>query len=163
RRAARAVVGPSDRSHRAGESVMDPGVESSRALWNRDPLVLDTVVLLSPLLAPGSLSAWRDLYRLPLPPRTLPARISRILRLGPNNLHSSRQRDRPGYRRSHSTTRASGTGFVGSLSTLASTRYFHRVSVDSDSIGTKNPFAGHASSQSTTPSFVAARRTSRYS
>src|ERR1051325_11962202 len=29
----------------------------------------------------------------------------------------------------------------------------HSASVDSDSIGTKNPFSGHARSQSTTPSF----------
>jgi hypothetical protein len=27
----------------------------------------------------------------------------------------------------------------------------HSVSVDSDSMGTKNPFSGHASSQSTSP------------
>lgn len=40
----------------------------------------------------------------------------------------------------------------------------HRVSVGSDSMGTKNPFSGHASSQSTTPWFGrAVRRTSRYS
>src|SRR5262249_17957560 len=40
----------------------------------------------------------------------------------------------------------------------------HRVLVDSDSTGTKNPFSGHASSQSTTPSLGRAlRRRSRYS
>src|SRR5205085_12661955 len=40
----------------------------------------------------------------------------------------------------------------------------HRVSVDSDSIGTKNPFSGQASSHSITPSLgEAERRTSRYS
>src|SRR6185503_5433178 len=40
----------------------------------------------------------------------------------------------------------------------------HTVSVDSDSMGTKNPFSGQASSQSTTPSFGGiAVRTSRYS
>jgi len=38
---------------------------------------------------------------------------------------------------------------VGSLSTLASTRLLHSVSVDSEATGTKKPFAGHASSQST--------------
>ena len=36
--------------------------------------------------------------------------------------------------------------------------------IDSDSMGTKKPFSGQASSQSTSPSFaLGARRTSRYS
>ena len=40
----------------------------------------------------------------------------------------------------------------------------HSVSVDSDSMGTKNPFSGHARSQLTTPSFgLGLSRTSRYS
>lgn len=40
----------------------------------------------------------------------------------------------------------------------------HNVSVDSDSIGTKKSFSGHASSQSMTPAFgLGIRRTSRYS
>jgi hypothetical protein len=40
----------------------------------------------------------------------------------------------------------------------------HSVSVDSDSMGTKNPFSGHARSQSTTPSCIGGvRRVSRYS
>jgi len=39
----------------------------------------------------------------------------------------------------------------------------HSVSVDSVSMGTKNPFSGQASSQSRTPSFgFRARRTKRY-
>ena len=43
-------------------------------------------------------------------------------------------------------------------------KIFHSVSVDSDSIGTKKPFPGQASSHSTTPSFGGAdRRFSRYS
>jgi len=71
------------------------------------------------------------------------------------------------WRRSQLTTFGSGRGLVGSLSTFASTRNFtaaHKSLVDSEATSTKNPFSGHESSQSASPSLGDdSQRRSRYS
>ena len=53
--------------------------------------------------------------------------------------------------------RGSGAGLVGSLSTLASTRYFTANRSTSDWTGTKKPLSGQARSQSSAPAFGAGR------
>lgn len=56
-----------------------------------------------------------------------------------------------------------GSGLGRLAEHLRVNEVFHRSSVDSDSTGTKNPFSGHPSNQSTTPSLTRAlRRLRRY-
>jgi len=91
------------------------------------------------LWTPASNHRSRQARLLPLRSRRMPKRNSRRM-IGSTTISRS-------FSRSPSTTLESGTFLVGSLRTLASTTYFHSVSVDAESIGTKKPFSGQASSQ----------------
>jgi hypothetical protein len=54
-------------------------LESSRALWNRTDLSLDSDETLAQILDRGELPAWRELYRLARTDRALRARIQRVV------------------------------------------------------------------------------------
>jgi hypothetical protein len=65
---------------------MDRPLETSRALWNRDRLALESDEVLAQLLDRGEMDAWRALYRLARTDRTLRARIGRIVQTVPTPL-----------------------------------------------------------------------------
>lgn len=54
-------------------------IESSRALWNRSGLDLESDEVLAQLLDRGEMAAWRMLYRLARTDPRLRARIARIV------------------------------------------------------------------------------------
>ncbi|MCK6556251.1 hypothetical protein L6Q96_16975 [Candidatus Binatia bacterium] len=55
------------------------GLETSRALWNRSGLDLESDEVLAQLLDRGEMDVWRALYRLARADRHLRARIERIV------------------------------------------------------------------------------------
>lgn len=54
-------------------------IETSRALWNRSRLALESDEVLAQLLDRGEMAAWRALYRLARTDPLLRARIKRIV------------------------------------------------------------------------------------
>ena len=54
-------------------------LDTSRALWNRARLALDSDEVLAQILDRGEIAAWRELYRLALTDPALRARITRIV------------------------------------------------------------------------------------
>ena len=58
---------------------MKTTLESSRALWNRTTLNLESDELLAQLLERGEMNAWRELYRLARTDAHLRARITQIV------------------------------------------------------------------------------------
>ncbi len=54
-------------------------LDTSRALWNRSRLALDSDEVLAQVLDRGEIAAWRELYRLALTDAALRARITRIV------------------------------------------------------------------------------------
>lgn len=54
-------------------------LESSRALWNRTALALESDEVLAQILDRGEMAAWRQLYRLARTDPVLRARIARIV------------------------------------------------------------------------------------
>lgn len=59
--------------------MTEPGLEASRALWNRTRLVLESDEVLAQILDRGEMTAWRALYRLARGDERLRARIKRIV------------------------------------------------------------------------------------
>ncbi|PYV13861.1 MAG: hypothetical protein DMG07_13240 [Acidobacteria bacterium] len=58
---------------------MKEALESSRALWNRSSLDLESDEVLAQLLDRGEMAAWRALYRMARADARLRARIKRIV------------------------------------------------------------------------------------
>ena len=54
-------------------------VETSRALWNRSEVALESDEVLAQILDRGELGAWRDLYRLARTDPRLRARMTQIV------------------------------------------------------------------------------------
>ena len=54
-------------------------LSSSRALWNRSALELESDEVLAQILDRGELAAWRELYRLAAQDARLRARIRRVV------------------------------------------------------------------------------------
>jgi hypothetical protein len=61
----------------------DVALDSSRALWNRLALVLDSDEVLAQILDRGEMADWRELYRLARTDSDLRARIARIVQTVP--------------------------------------------------------------------------------
>jgi hypothetical protein len=59
--------------------MSDRALESSRALWNRSELSLDSDEVLAQILDRGEMTAWRALYRQARTDAALRARIARIV------------------------------------------------------------------------------------
>jgi hypothetical protein len=57
----------------------DASLESSRALWNRTRLALESDEALAQILDRGEIAAWRQLYRLARTDAELRARIARTV------------------------------------------------------------------------------------
>ena len=54
-------------------------IETSRALWNRSRLALESDEVLAQVLDRGEMAAWRDLYRMARADAGLRSRIARIV------------------------------------------------------------------------------------
>lgn len=61
-------------------------LETSRALWNRSRLDLESDEALAQILDRGEMAVWRELYRLARNDRQLRARIARIVTTVPTPL-----------------------------------------------------------------------------
>ena len=66
-------------ARRDGGHTMKDSLARSRALWNRSALVLDSNEVLAQLLDRGSMSDWRELYRLAKADPRLRSRIRQII------------------------------------------------------------------------------------
>jgi hypothetical protein len=58
---------------------MTESLNTSRALWNRSQLALDSDEVLAQILDRGEIAAWRELYRLSRVDPILRGRIARIV------------------------------------------------------------------------------------
>ncbi len=63
--------------------MKDPALASSRALWNRTALDLESDEVLAQLLERGEMAAWRALYRLARSDEHLRRRLHRIVQTVP--------------------------------------------------------------------------------
>jgi hypothetical protein len=63
--------------------MKDGPLDTSRALWNRSSLVLDSDEVLAQLLDRGQMDDWRALYRLAKTDPRLRSRIKRIVSIVP--------------------------------------------------------------------------------
>ena len=59
--------------------MKDPALETSRALWNRTGLDLESDEVLAQLLDRGEMAAWRALYRLARSDEHLRRRLRRVV------------------------------------------------------------------------------------